>query len=67
MIINDDFRVVSKWLSKIVASLSDDSRGVIYPTREPSIVLLENIYSTGITYDDFHLQSLYFLSIGHWL
>jgi hypothetical protein len=30
-----------------------------------SIMLLENIYSMGITNDDCHLQSSYFYSIGH--
>jgi hypothetical protein len=48
-----------------VASLSDDSRGVIY-ALESSIMLLENIYSTGITHDDCHLRSSYFYSTGYW-
>jgi hypothetical protein len=42
---------------QIVASLSDDYRGVIC---DP-IMLPENIYSTGVTYDDCHLLSSYFL------
>jgi len=31
---------------------------------ESSITLQENIYSTGITYDDHHLQLLYFYNAG---
>ncbi len=54
-------RVISKLMLQIVASLSDDPRGV-----EPLIMLLENIYSTGVTYDDCHIQSSYFYSTGHW-
>jgi len=32
---------------------------------ELSIMLPENIYSTGITHDDRHLQLSYFYSTGH--
>jgi hypothetical protein len=37
-----------------VASLSDDSWSIIMLLESP-IMLLENIYSTGITHDDRHL------------
>ncbi len=38
---------------------------VSFKRLELSIMLLENIYSTGITHDDRHLQSSYFYSTGH--
>jgi hypothetical protein len=38
---------------------------VSFMLLESSIVLLENIYSKGITYDDYHLQSSYIHSTGH--
>jgi hypothetical protein len=42
------------------------TRGVIYATLlESSILLLENIYSTVITYDNCHLRWSYFYSTGH--
>jgi hypothetical protein len=34
---------------------------------ESLIMLLKNIYGTGVTHDDRHLRSLYFYSTGHWL
>ena len=34
---------------------------------ESLIMLLKNIYGTGVTHDDRHLQSSYFYSTGHWL
>jgi hypothetical protein len=33
---------------------------------ELPITLLENIYSTGMTYYDCYLQLSYFYSAGHW-
>ena len=32
---------------------------------ELSITLLENIYSTGVTHDNYHLQLPYFLTTSH--
>ncbi len=37
---------------------------IILTTLEVSFVLLDNIYSTGITHDDHHLRSSYFYSTG---
>jgi hypothetical protein len=42
---------------QIVVSLSDDS----FMLLESLIMLLENIYTTGITHDDCHLRSLFFI------
>jgi hypothetical protein len=39
---------------------------VIQMTLEVSFMLLENIYSTGITHDNCHLRSSYFYSTGQW-
>ncbi len=39
---------------------------LITMTLEVSFMLLENIYSTGITHDDRHLPASYFYSIGQW-
>jgi hypothetical protein len=40
---------------------------VILTTLEVSFMLLENIYSTGITHDDDrHLQASYLYNISHW-
>jgi hypothetical protein len=63
-IVNDDSRVVGKLMLQIVASLMI----VILITLEVSFMFLEssimllNIFSTVITHDDLHLQSLYFYS-----
>jgi hypothetical protein len=32
---------------------------------ELSITLLDNIFSTGVTHDNYHLQLPYFLATGH--
>ena len=39
---------------------------VSFMLLESSVMLLENIYSTGITHDDSNLQSSYFYSTGYW-
>jgi hypothetical protein len=39
---------------------------VLFMLLELSIMLLENIYSTGITHDDIYLQSSCFYSTGYW-
>jgi hypothetical protein len=39
---------------------------VSFMLLESSIMLLETIDSTGVTYDDRHLRSSYFYSTGHW-
>jgi len=39
---------------------------VSFMLPESSIMLLENIYSTYATHDDYHLRSSYFYSTGHW-
>jgi hypothetical protein len=43
---------------------SDGFRGS-FMLLESSIMHLENIYSTGVTHDDHHLQSSYLYSAGH--
>jgi hypothetical protein len=43
---------------------SDDSRGVIYAPRV-IIMLLENIYSAGVTNDDHYMTVKLFYSTGH--
>ncbi len=43
---------------------SDGSRGS-FMLLESSIMYLENIYSTGVTNDDHHLQLSYLCSAGH--
>jgi hypothetical protein len=64
IIINDDSRVVSKRHSKLwrhfLATLE-----VSFRLLESSIMLLVNIYSTGITHDNCHLRLSYFYSTGH--
>ncbi len=45
---------------QIVASLSDNFL-VSFMLLESSIMLLENIHSTDVTYDINHLRSLYFI------
>ncbi len=40
---------------------SDNSRGVIYFPRVVSIMLPENINSTGVTHDDRHMKMKIFL------
>jgi hypothetical protein len=46
--------------------VSDNYRGVNNaPSLEPSIMLLENIFSSRVTHDDRHLRSSYFYSTGH--
>jgi hypothetical protein len=50
IIVNDDSRVV-RMTFQVVASPTI----VILMTLEVSFMLLENIYSTGITHDDHHM------------
>jgi hypothetical protein len=38
---------------------------VTLTTLEVSFMLLENVYSTGVTYDNLHLRSSHFYSTGH--
>jgi hypothetical protein len=64
MIANDTFRVI-RMMPQLGASLTI----IILMTLEvsfmlivTSIMLLDNIYSTGITHDNCHLQSSYFYS-----
>jgi hypothetical protein len=37
---------------------------VLFMLLESSVMLLENIYNTGITHDDRHLRLSYFYSTG---
>jgi hypothetical protein len=70
-IINDGSRDISKWRSKLWR-YSDVSRGVIcnhiifmiYTLRVVNYAP-RNIYSTGITHDDWHLWSSYFNGSSH--
>jgi hypothetical protein len=67
-IVNDESRVVGKLTLQIVASLMIVilmTVEVSFMFLESSIMLLENIFSTGITHDGRHLQSSYFYSTGH--
>jgi hypothetical protein len=50
MALNDNSRVIRMTL-QVVASLM----AVILMTLEVSFLLLENIYSTGVTHDDHHM------------
>jgi hypothetical protein len=51
---------------KIVSDAPSCGMILITMTLEVSFMLLENIYSTGITHDDHHLPSSYFYNIGQW-
>ncbi len=55
-ILIDDSRV-ARMMPKVVAS----PMIVILTTLEESFMLLENIYSIGITYDDHHTMSVIYL------
>ncbi len=66
-IVKDDSRVISKWCSKLWRHFLMTLE-VSFTLLESSILLLENINSTGITHDVCHLRSSYFYSTGHnWL
>jgi hypothetical protein len=56
--VNDNSRFVSQSRSKLWCHFLI-SLEVSFMLLDSSIMLLENIYSTGITYDDHHLQSSY--------
>ncbi len=62
MIINDTFRVVRM---TIVSDSPSCALIIILTILEMSSIVPENIYSTGITHDDRHLQLPYFYSTGH--
>jgi hypothetical protein len=56
---NDTSRIViedSGVMLQIVASLTDDSKSHIY--LEASFTLINDVYGTGITYDDCHMMIL---------
>jgi hypothetical protein len=53
-------------LSEVMLQVVASPTIIILTTLEVSFTLLENIYSRGITHDDFHLRSSYFYSAGHW-
>jgi hypothetical protein len=65
--VNDTSRVIIMMLQlgalhRIIILTTLD---VSFMLLELSIMLLENIYSTGVTHDNRHLQSSYFYSTGH--
>jgi hypothetical protein len=67
MIVNDTSRVV-RMMPQHGASLTIFfliTLEMSFLLLGSSIMLLENIYSTGITNDDCQLQSSYFYSTGH--
>ncbi len=69
MIANDTFRVI-RMMPQLVTSLSIISLmtlEVSFMLPETSIMLLENIHSTGITHDNCHLQSSYFYSTSFFI
>ncbi len=39
---------------------------IIQTTLDMSFMLIENIYSAGVTLDNRHLRSSYFYSAGYW-
>ncbi len=60
MIVNDDPRVIRMMLLVVVSPMI-----IILTTREVSYMVLENIYSTGVTYNHHLWSSKYFYSTGH--
>ncbi len=60
-IVNDTSEVVKMMLQDVVSPAI-----VILMTLEVSFILLDNIFSTGITHDDRHLQLSYCYSTVHY-
>jgi hypothetical protein len=49
-------------LSEVMHQVVASPTIIILTTLEVSFTLLENIYSTGVTHEDRHLRSLYFIA-----
>jgi hypothetical protein len=52
-------------LSEVTLQIVVSPTIIILTTLEVSFMVLEHIYSTGVTHDDRHLLSSYFYSTGH--
>jgi hypothetical protein len=56
---------LSEWRSQVTLQVVASPFIIILTILEMSSIVLGNIYSTGITHDDHHLQLPYFYSTGH--